>query len=374
MKYDGEPDAATSDAAIPDAAIPDAAMADFATPEFSVVVPARDCASVLTDTLCALRASEVQPRRWELIVVDDASGDSSADVAASFADAVVRVRPGPRGPAFARNLGAARARGRYVVFVDSDVRVHPDALEQLVRELDSRDGPAAVFGAYDSCPPERGLVSQYRNLLHHYVHWTNPGPADTFWAGLGAIRRDVFLRIGMFDEQRFTRPQIEDIELGYRLSGHGYRIVLCPEIQGTHLKRWTLAQMVRTDLLDRAVPWMELLLERRHAAREGTLNIKQSERALTLMTAAGFVLAITGLATGWLSLLLLGAGCLVAVVAANSRLLSWFARERGIAFATAVIPLRLLFYLVSGAGAAWAVLLYALPGRRGDVSLHGVTS
>lgn len=362
----------THDAARADA-MSNAAISDAGVPEFSVVVPVRDCASVLTDSLSALRASEVQSRRWELIVVDDDSSDSSASIAASFADVVVRVLPGPRGPAFARNRGVERARGRYVVFVDSDVRVHPDALEQLVRELDSPDCPAAVFGAYDSCPPQRGLVSQYRNLLHHYVHWTNPGPADTFWAGLGAIRRDVFLKIGMFDEQRFTRPQIEDIELGYRLSRQGYRIVLCPEIQGTHLKHWTLERMLRTDLVDRAVPWMKLFLERRPAARAGTLNIKQSEKALTLVTAAGLVLIIAGLVTGWLGMALSGLGCLAAVVVANFQLLSWFARERGIVFAVAIIPLRLLFYLVGGAGAAWAVLSCALPRRRSDISLHGAT-
>jgi uncharacterized membrane protein YphA (DoxX/SURF4 family) len=354
--------------------VPESAAIPDGFPEFSVVVPAYNCAMVLARSLSALRASEVSSRRWELIVVDDGSSDLTASVAATFADVVLRLEPGRRGPAFARNRGVERAHGEYVVFVDSDVRVHPDALERMLLELDSSDGPAAVFGAYDTRPPEPGLVSQYRNLLHHYVHWINAGPAETFWAGLGAVRRDVFLKIGMFDEQRFTRPQIEDIELGYRMAAQRYRIVLRPEIQGTHLKHWTLGKMVATDFRDRAVPWTQLLLERRTPVRAGTLNVKRSEKVLTLLTAVGLALVVVGLVTRQWSYGLLGVACLVAVAAANSRLLSWFAGERGGAFAVAVIPLRLLFYAVSGAGAAWAVLLYALPTSRSDISLHRAIS
>lgn len=367
-------DNAAPDNVDPDSGVPESAAIPRPQPDFSVVVPAYNCAVVLARSLSALRASKVSLRQWELVVVDDGSSDLTASVAATFADVVVTLEPGRRGPAFARNRGVERSRGEYVVFVDSDVRVHPDALERLVLALESSHGPAAVFGAYDTRPPEPGLVSQYRNLLHHYVHWINAGPAETFWAGLGAVRRDVFLNVGMFDEQRFTRPQIEDIELGYRLAAQRYHITLHPEIQGTHLKRWTLGKMVATDFRDRAVPWTQLLLERRSEARAGTsggtLNVKRSEKVLTLLTAVGLVLLIVALITREWSYALFALVCFVAIVAANFRLLSWFAGERGVAFAIAVVPLRLLFYVVSGAGAAWAVLLYAFPSRRSDMALH----
>jgi glycosyltransferase involved in cell wall biosynthesis len=370
MVGNAAPDSATLQSAERDSPGTDSAR----IPDFSVVVPAYNCAAALARSLSALRASEVPSMLWELIVVDDGSSDSTASVAESFADVTLRLGPGPSGPAFARNRGAERARGKYIVFIDSDVCVHPDALERLVSVLDSSDAPAAVFGAYDTRPPEPGLVSQYRNLLHHYVHWTNSGPAQTFWAGLGAIRRDVFLNIGMFDEKRFTRPQIEDIELGYRLVEHGYRLVLRPGIQGTHLKRWAFGRMVMTDLLDRAVPWTRLLLERRQPSRAGTLNIKQSEKVFTLVTAIGLVLTVVAFVTREWRYAILAAACFATVVAANAHLLSWFATERGIAFAVAVIPLRLLFYVVSGVGAVWAVLLYALRNRRSEIPMHRAAS
>lgn len=350
------------------------AMESAATPDFSVVVPARNCTDALARCLSALRASELPSHTWELIVVDDCSSDSTADVATGVADIVVRVENGPRGPAFARNRGVERARGRYVVFVDSDVCVHRDALDRLVRVLDSSGGPDAVFGAYDTLPPEQGLVSQYRNLLHHYVHSTNDGPAETFWAGLGGVRCDAFVSVGMFDQQRFRKPQIEDIELGYRLVSRGYRIALCPSVQGTHLKRWTLGRMLTTDFSDRAVPWMRLLLERRSAAGAGVLNVKQSEKLLTVLSGAAIVLAVTSCATAKWQYAALSLACLATVVVANLPLLAWFARKRGVPFALAVVPLRLLFYLVSGAGAAWAMVLHGLESRGARVPLHGAIS
>ena len=68
------------------------------------------------------------------------------------------------------------------------------------------------------------FVSQYKNLFHHFVHQDASGTATSFWAGCGAIRRDIFLRLGGFNTA-YKRPSIEDIELGYRLTRAGHRIV-----------------------------------------------------------------------------------------------------------------------------------------------------
>lgn len=338
----------------------------------SVIVPARQCGEMLTHSLAALRASTLPRDEWELIVVDDGSTDDTATVASRFADRVLRIPDGPSGPAAARNRGAEIACGTYLVFVDADVCVKPTVLGQFVDAFDGDEHIAAVFGAYDTEPRADGIVSQYRNLLHHYVHLTNSGDAETFWAGCGAVRRSAFIAVGMFDEDRFPRPQIEDIELGYRLVAHGDRILLRPEIQGTHLKHWTLWRMLTTDFNDRAVPWMLLLLERGSAGRQGTLNVRDSEKILTALVGVallGFVLAAALQEWRWL---LLSLACIVCVVWGNLALLRWFAARRSVWFALAAVPLRLAFYVVSGVGAVWAMLLH-ISGRRGRAapSLRG---
>lgn len=309
-------------------------------PVLSIVVPVRDGAEFLPRCLGALRAGMTGGERCELLVVDDGSTDASAEIAAQYADRVVRI-PTPVRPASARNHGVAASRGEILVFVDADVSVHPDALGRIHDFLTRHPEVSAVFGAYDASPTAPGLVSQYRNLLHHYVHQREAGEAVTFWAGLGAIRREAFERVGRFDEAQHL---VEDIELGYRLSECGYRIVLRPDIQGTHLKRWTLGRMALTDVRYRGVPWIRLLLHRGRTVKRTTLNVRLGERVLTGLTAAGGLLAIAGLLSGWSSLLWLAALTAGLTVAGDWRFTVWLVRSRGWWFAVRTIPLRLMYY------------------------------
>ena len=100
------------------------------------------------------------------------------------------------GPAAARNHGARHARGEILFFVDADVVVAPGAVEHVMRVLSRDPDVAAVFGSYDASPPQPSIVSQYRNLLHHFVHQEGNPEASTFWAGCGAVRRAVFEAVG----------------------------------------------------------------------------------------------------------------------------------------------------------------------------------
>ena len=326
------------------------------TPYLSVVVPAYNCALQLDRALAAIMASELPRADWELIVADDGSKDATPEVAARCADRVVQVADGPRGPGHARNLGASVARGELLVFVDADVCVSPTAIAQFAALFLADPTLGAAFGAYDTAPEAPGLVSQYRNLLHHYIHSANAGPAVTFWAGCGAVRRTAFDAVGGFDVKRYVRPQIEDIELGYRLAAAGYPILLRPEIQGTHLKRWTLRGGFVTDVRDRGIPWMRLLLERREIAAAGSLNLRRREKAFTLLVPLTSALLLAAVVQQSMMLLLAAAFAILVVIAGNWALLAWFARMRGLWFALGIIPLRLAYYLLNAVSAGWVLI------------------
>jgi hypothetical protein len=312
-------------------------------------------------------ASTLPRDRWELIVVDDASPDATAEVAAGFADQVVRLDGRPRGPGGARNAGSEVARGEWLLFIDADVRVHPDTLSSFLASSARHPGAVAIFGAYDDRPAAPGLVSQYRNLLHRYVHLRGAGQAATFWAGCGGVRREAFHTAAGFDTERFPRPQIEDIELGYRLRDAGGEIILDPTIQGTHLKRWTLGAVLRTDIFDRGVPWTRLLLERRGGAQT-SLNTTGLEQAKVVTTGIAMIalLAAPLIATRWL--LAIGLGGLLLVALANWPAHRWYLSLRGPAFALATVPLLLGYYASCAVAAAIGVLGHlrraATPGRR----------
>jgi len=313
----------------------------------TVVVPAHNASAQLARSLAALCASDLTRELWELIVVDDASTDDTAATAAAFADTVISTGTKARGPAYARNRGAELASAPLIAFVDSDVVVHPDALSLLLNSVSPEKNIVAVFGSYDDMPADPSTVSQYRNLLHHYVHHRNAGDTSTFWAGCGVVSARAFRDAGMFDEKAYARPQIEDIELGRRLRAAGGRVVIDPRIQGTHLKAWRLSGMIKTDLLDRAIPWVRLLLASPSAEKTSTPSLGAREIMGTIAVAGAFLSAAVGLI--WLKpfVLLAAVGFLALSLWINRDLYRWFARVRGWGFMVRVVPLHLVYQLLS---------------------------
>ena len=214
-------------------------------PDISVVIPVHNGETYLSMCLHALKASF--HTEFETIVVDDGSKDGSAAVAKKFGAKVLELGRN-YGPAAARNEGAAAATAPIVLFIDADVLVRGDTLTRVLDIFSKNPELAAVFGSYDTEPSAPDFLSQYRNLLHHYVHQKSRSDASTFWSGCGAIKRDVFLEMGGFDRVKFSKPSIEDIELGYRMRQKGHRILLDKELQVKHLKHWSFFSMLRTDI------------------------------------------------------------------------------------------------------------------------------
>jgi glycosyltransferase involved in cell wall biosynthesis len=256
----------------------------------SVVIPAHNSELELRQCLAALKESSVAA--LEVIVVDDASTDGTAGAAESMGSHVLRL-PSRQGPASARNIGANAATGDILVFVDSDVCVHSDALALIAADLENDSKLSAVFGSYDTFPAEVDFISQYKNFQHHFFHQTSPAEVSTFWSGCGAVRRDLFLSAGGFSVS-YRTPAVEDIEFGTRLARAGHVIKLNRAIQVKHLKKWTLGNVIRTDILDRAIPWTEILLRYRQFPNVLNLEIHQRISVLLCLIATGaFVLGCT---------------------------------------------------------------------------------
>jgi GT2 family glycosyltransferase len=302
-------------------------------PTLTAIVPATNDPPTLPRCRAAIRVADDPPE--EVIVVEDAAEP---------------------GPAAARNEGARRAHGDILVFVDADVVLHADAFTR-VRAAFSRDPSlTAIFGSYDDDPGERGVVSAFRNLLHHHIHQRGAGPASTFWAGLGAVRRDVFLDAGGFDARRYPLPSVEDIELGLRLAADGARIELDPKLQATHLKRWTFAEMVRTDFSRRGVPWATLMLERGGAST--SLNLGWRHR-LSALAAIGGLAAVLGRRPRG------AAAAGVALVGLNAGFYGLLVRRRGPLAGALGILLHAVHHL-TGAAAAATALVTARSGSRDE--------
>lgn len=318
----------------------------------SVVVPVHRDGPQLRRCLAALQTSEVPPD--ETIVVVDGGDPGLCATVAPAADLVVPLRP-RSGPAQARNLGAQHAAGDIVLFIDSDVAVHPDTVARARAAFSDDHTLDAVIGSYDDSPADTHVLSQYKNLLHHYVHQQARAQAETFWGACGAIRRDRFLQLGGFDASRYPRPSIEDIELGYRLVAAGARIRLDAALQVTHLKRWSPWELLRTDVRDRAVPWSELLLERGRFTND--LNVDVRGRVKVAAAATGATAAVAALALPRPPNAARGtaAAAAAALLVLDAPLLQFWAARRGWMFAFRALGWHWFSYLYSGAAFAWAL-------------------
>ena len=314
----------------------------------SIVVPVHNGGRQLASCLQALQTSSY--RDFEVLVVDDCSTDGSPAVIHSHGALYLRT-PGRLGPAGARNLGAKAARGSILVFVDADVQIPPGALAIIAEDFARDRQLQAVFGSYDQEPSAPGFFSHYKNLFHHYIHQTSSENAATFWAGCGAIRRDVFEKIGGFQAERYARPAIEDIELGLRLVRDGHKILLDKRLQVKHLKQWTLLGMIKSDVRDRAVPWAKLILELGEMPRD--LNLTYSARFSVAGTLLLLPLVLLLLRSGHSAqrLMMLRSSVLVLAVlllALNYRVYRFFWKQRGLAFAVAAVLTHWLYYFYSG--------------------------
>jgi GT2 family glycosyltransferase len=319
-----------------------------------VVIPTFGRSDLLDRCIAALETAGMT----DIIVVDDASPDSSvAEVAGRRNTRLIQL-PVNAGPAGARTAGAAAAGAADILyFVDSDVLVAPDVRAHLDAAF-ADPAIAAVFGCYDDAPAETDLMSLYVNLRHREIHRLSAGPADTFWAGCGAVRRVAFEAVGGFDPSRRWNF-IEDVELGRRLDRAGYAIRLDARLQGKHLKRWTWATSARTDAMLRARPWVRLMLEETRVMRG--LNADRGGRASILAVAA--IPPCLAAAFVWPPALLLAALGLLAIPLLNRRLFARFAQLRGLGFAACCVPLHAFHLGCVAVGLGVGLLDHLHPAR-----------
>ena len=314
----------------------------------SVIIPVHNDADNLAFCLKAIANSTPTPD--EIIVVNDASSDRTADVIRENEVHSAALMPPAHGPAFARNYGVTLATGDLLVFLDADTSPYPDTFAKIIDEFLNNPDISALFGSYDDKPSQNGLISQFKNLQHHFVHQNGKKEASTFWAGCGAIRTDVFRSMGGFNES-YSRPSIEDIELGYRLRRSGHKIRLCPGIQVTHHKKWTFRSWLHSDIICRAIPWTRLISGTRQMP--GDLNVSVNQRVSAMLAWTEIIILGSGLYRPWIWY-----GLILAVplrIEINKDFYLFFKKKKGITFS-------LFAYYLHGLYLLYSSLVFALFG------------
>lgn len=206
-----------------------------------MVIPVFNGGKIFQNCLKGLFQSNF--RDFEVIVVDDGSGDNSSQVAEELGCRVIKLTENS-GPARARNMGAREAGGVLLVFMDSDVLFEPETLGRIIQPLE--EGWDGCVGIYTPIPGYSNFFSLYKNIFIWHQHGISNGKVDWFWGACGGIRKDVFSEIGGFDES-FRWNTVEDIDLGYRITRRAYKILLKKEACVQHFHYFTLGSLLLND-------------------------------------------------------------------------------------------------------------------------------
>lgn len=306
----------------------------------SIIIPVHNGGTKFERCLQSL--TTLQPPPHEIIVVADGPSDGSWKQAEKYGLKIIPLSASG-GPARARNIGAQHAVGDLLFFTDADVTIPSHIIGQIQEAFRNHPEPDALIGSYDDAPFESNFLSQYKNLLHHYVHQTSREQASTFWGACGVIRRDVFIRINGFNE-KYRNPSIEDIELGYRLKKAGYTIQLAKHIQIKHLKHWGIYSLLKADIFYRALPWTDLILNEGKILND--LNLTFSSR-ICVVAAFMMILSLFGsfITPGFMIPALL---MMLLLTALNRGVYHFFYYKRGGRFLLQAIPWHWLYFEYSG--------------------------
>lgn len=314
----------------------------------SVIIPVRNRARELEECLTALKG-----RFNEIIVVDDGSTDTTKDVASAFATHVLSLT-GSRDANYCRNAGAQRAQGEILLFLDSDVILQPSAEEELQKAF-SDTMVDAVVGIYAARHRHLNLASQFKNLWIRYSYLDSAGGIGWIFGAVSAVRKEVFMKNGGFDDRMMMKYGGEDMEFGGRMKTAQHHILLLPSLEVEHLKRHTVASLLMNDFI----------------RSQGIVDLAVRQRKVLQSVASGFVniypAFIFSCMLAWLMVVLLGlqhttgmivmlTGLAAMYILINFPFLRYFYSHRGFRQTAAAVPLLFLDHLVSGFGSAVGIV------------------
>src|SRR5271157_185277 len=327
-------------------------------PFITIVVPVRNEAAFILRTLEQLVSQDYPRNRFEILVVDGRSSDTTREIVASLAQAhenVILMDNPRRLSSAARNLGIRKARGSFIVVVDGHcelgfrdyLRSLADAFERSGADCLGRPQPLDVTAA---SLVQKAIAAARSSWLGHHPDSFIYSAAEQFVAAKSvavAYRRSVFDQVGPFDE---SFDACEDVELNHRIDRAGLKCFFAPKIAIRYSPRSSLRAL-----------FLQM-------ARYGRGRVRLLCKHPDTFSAGGFLPAVwlAGVALGplaglaWAPLWWIGGGALalyLTVVGTTSARLAFLKRK---AWLMGLLP---LIFLTVHAGSGYGVLFEFLRTR-----------
>ena len=211
--------------------------------DISVVIPCHNAAPTLTRLLESLDQQTLNKSQYEVLVIDDGSTDNSPQLAENFKDVRV-IKQSCSGPGAARNRGAQEAKGRIILFLDSDLEAASDLLQQHLDAYKLFPDLAAAGGSVE--PLGKATLFSWQ-LIDHLSSWFNAHPGchysktPEYLPSLNfSINRTLVINENLIFWESSLGNTGEDVLYCHALQSKNLRLAFLPQARVRHLDRSTL--------------------------------------------------------------------------------------------------------------------------------------
>lgn len=325
------------------------------TVKFSIIIPVHNAQDTLKSCLDSIFSSE--NKDFELIVVDDRSGDGSASIAKGYPCKLITLKEN-KGVASSRNIGKDNAEGKILIFIDADIVIKKDTLGLIDKSFIEDEDIVAVTGLLSKECPYKDFFTLYKNLYMHYILNRCPRYVDFFYGSLTAIKRDCFLRFN----ERFKIT--DDTELGQRFKELNKKILLNPELELIHLKKYNFAKIIKNDFF---VPFWWVKSFMLHKGYKDIFKKKRFSHAkidqiITIIVSFSLIISLIFWQQAGARIAFFG--LLFVFLLLNYNFFIFLCREKGLLFLIKSIIFTYLDMLVMGLGISAGLVKHILAGNK----------
>lgn len=213
--------------------------------KYSIIIPVFNNKEILI--ICLEKLKKQIDKKTEIIVVDDGSTQKGIKlIVKKFTPFFFRLKKN-MGPGMARNFGVKKARGEWLIFLDSDIAVSHNFMKRVINKTSSLPLNVCLQGVYGWQTPINSFYSQYKNLYYYYnfFYRIKKERYSSLSSHCFVIRKKTFEAIGGFNKK--IKTVIEDADLGFRLFQNGCKVLLDKKIVVTHLKEFTFSGLLVND-------------------------------------------------------------------------------------------------------------------------------
>jgi glycosyltransferase involved in cell wall biosynthesis len=323
--------------------------------KLSIVIPAFNAEETLPKLLNSLK-THISPN-IEVIVVDDHSTDRTPEIARTYSFVHLVELECNSGPARARNKGVEAAKGEIIWFLDADTILDEYTLKHLLKMHEDHPKAVGIQGCYMAEPANPSFSSWYKALTTaHWFHTNGIKKCFAVETNNGSVLRSSFLEVGGFNED-YIGADVEDYEIGYRLTENGSVLLLDPDLRVYHHFP-SLKQNIK-NYAKRGYMWTKLFLRRRKFDAAGSTSNEALGRltgSLFFISCIFYILAFLIIEIPFLFLMIpiiLG----ILYFAANFRLFNLFLQKRGALFLAGAVPVHIIESLVILSAACGAMIM-----------------